>query len=117
VNEFLHALAGVRISLKDFRTLLASTSVLEALAQVPPARSERMRRKQILEAVRAAASELHNTPTVCRRSYVHETVFAAFENGALQRLATRLKQCRSESGREKILAQVVAAAVEKRAGA
>jgi DNA topoisomerase I len=111
VNEFLYETAGVRISLKDFRTLLASTFVLEKLAHIPPAKSERMRRKQILEAVRSAADELSNTPTVCRRSYVHDTVFAAFENGALKRLSPKLKQCRSESGREKILAQIVASAV------
>jgi DNA topoisomerase I len=111
VNEFLYATAGVRISLKDFRTLLASTYVLEKLAHIPPADSERKRRKQIKEAVTAAANELHNTPTVLRRSYVHDTVFAAFENGALKRLSPKLKQCRSESGREKILSQIVASAV------
>jgi DNA topoisomerase-1 len=111
VNEFLHAIAGVGISLKDFRTLLASTFVLEKLARMPPATSERLRKRQMREVVTAAASELANTPTVCRRSYVHDTVFAAFENGALKRLAPKLRQCRSESGREKILAQIVAGAV------
>jgi DNA topoisomerase-1 len=110
VNEFLHATAGVPISLKDFRTLLASTSVLETLAHISPAKSERMRRKQILDAVRAAAHDLKNTPTVCRRSYVHETVVAAFENGSLKRFSTKLKQCRSSSGRERLLAQIVASA-------
>ena len=111
VNEFLYATAGVRISLKDFRTLLASTSVLDTLAHIPPAKSERTRRKQILEAVRSAAQDLSNTPTVCRRSYVHDTVFAAFENGVLKRYSAKLKQCRSEGGREKILAEIVASAV------
>jgi DNA topoisomerase-1 len=97
--------------LKDFRTLLASTFVLGKLARMPPATSERARKRQIRQAVTAAASELANTPTVCRRSYVHETIFAAFENGAMKRIAPKLKQCRSESGREKILAQIVAGAV------
>ena len=112
VNEFLYATAGVRISLKDFRTLLASTAVLETLAHIPPARSERQRRKQILAAVRAAADDLANTPAVCRRSYVHDTIFTAFENGALKRFSAKLKQCRSSSGCEKILAQIVASAVD-----
>lgn len=111
VNEFLYATAGVRISLKDFRTLLASTTVLETLAHISPAKSERMRRRQILDAVRTAADELVNTPTVCRRSYVHDTVFAAFENGALSRFSVKLKQCRSTSSRERLLAQVVATSV------
>ena len=111
VNEFLYAIAGVRISLKDFRTLLASTSVLEKLAHIPPAKNERMRRRQMLDAVQCAADDLANTPTVCRRSYVHDTIFAAFENGALNRFSSELKQCRSSSGRERVLAQVVASAV------
>lgn len=111
VNAFLYATAGVRISLKDFRTLLASTSVLETLAHIPPAKSERMRRRQMLDAVRSAADDLANTPTVCRRSYVHDTIFAAFENGALTGFSSELKQCRSSSGRERVLAQIVASAV------
>jgi DNA topoisomerase-1 len=113
VNEFLQEIAGVRISLKDFRTLTASTAVLETLAHIPPAKSDRMRRKQILEAVRTAAEDLANTPTVCRRSYVHDTIFAAFENGALRRFSAKLKQCRSSSGCEKVLAQIVVSATRQ----
>lgn len=113
VNEFLYAVAGVRISLKDFRTLSASTAVLETLAHIPPAKSERARRKQILEAVSAAASDLANTPTVCRRSYVHDTIFTTFENGGLKRFSAKLKQCRSSSGCEKVLAQIVASATRQ----
>jgi DNA topoisomerase-1 len=109
VNAFLCATAGVRISLKDFRTLMASTSVLQALAQVPPAKSNRLRRRQIKDAVELAAIELSNTPTVCRKSYVHDTVFAAFENGGLRRVSAKLKQCRSAAGREQVLAQLVSA--------
>jgi DNA topoisomerase-1 len=110
VNEFLHVTAGVRISLKDFRALMASTSVLEALAQIAPAKNERSRRRQILDAVRVAAEELSNTPTVCRKSYVHDTIFAAFENGGLRRFSTKLKLCRSPGGREQVLAQIVSTA-------
>lgn len=32
------------------------------------------------------AEELANTPTVCRKSYVHAAVVAAFENGKLSRM-------------------------------
>jgi DNA topoisomerase-1 len=109
VNAFLYATAGVRISLKDFRTLMASTQVLETLAHIQPAKSDRLRSRQIKDAVRRAAEELANTPTVCRKSYVHDTVFAAFENGGLRRFSAKLKQCRSAAGREKVLAQIVGA--------
>jgi len=110
VNAFLRQIAGVNISLKDFRTLMASASVLEALARATPAKSERQRRKQVLEAVRAAAENLHNTPAICRRSYVHDTVVAAFEDGVLERFSETLAGCRSPNRRAQVLAQIIAAA-------
>lgn len=107
VNAFLREIAGIRISLKDFRTLMASAAVMESLARVVPAESARGRRKQVLEAVREAADELSNTPTICRKSYVHDTIVTAFEDGILERFAATLKGCRSLARREQILAKVV----------
>jgi DNA topoisomerase I len=110
VNGFLREIAGVKISLKDFRTLLASAAVLEALARQAPAASARQRRRQVLEAVREVAEGLHNTPTVCRRSYVHDTIVTAFEDGVLENFADILKKNRSGPRREQLLARVVAIA-------
>jgi DNA topoisomerase I len=116
VNAFLREIAGAKISLKDFRTLLASVSVLDALARAEPATSKRGRRKQILDAICEAAAELGNTPAICRKSYVHETVVTAFEDGALERFAETLRDCRSSARREQILAKV-AAKIETEAAA
>jgi DNA topoisomerase I len=110
VNGFLREIADVNISLKDFRTLLASASALEALARTQPAESARRRRKQVLDAVRAVADDLANTPAICRKSYVHDTVVAAFEDGVLERFAATLKACRSGTRRAQVLAQIIAAA-------
>jgi len=109
VNAFLREIAGIKISLKDFRTLMASAVALETLSQVTPAASARGRKKQILEAIRAAADELTNTPAICRRSYVHDTIVVAFEDGILARFAATMKGRRSQTGREQLLAQVVTA--------
>lgn len=108
VNAFLREIAGVKISLKDFRTLSASAAALEALAHVEPATSDRGRRKQVREAVTAVSEELANTPTICAKSYVHKTVVAAFENGRLAKFSETLKGRRSPVHRERLLAQVVA---------
>jgi DNA topoisomerase-1 len=116
VNAFLREIAGTKISLKDFRTLLASASVLDALARIKPAASAHQRRKQVLEAVSAAAEDLANTPTICRKSYVHETVVTAFENGVLERFSGTLKNCRSPTRRAKVLAQIIATAATGSAG-
>lgn len=110
VNAFLREMSGIKISLKDFRTLMASAVVLESLSRLSPAASERGRRKQVLDAVRAAADELSNTPTICRKSYVHDTIVTAFEDGILERFAATMKGYRSQAKREQLLIQVVATA-------
>jgi DNA topoisomerase I len=108
VNRFLREIAGAEISLKDFRTLLASIAVLDALARAAPATSKRARRRQVLDAIRQAADDLGNTPAICAKSYVHETVVNAFEDGALEQFAEQLRSSRSNSRSEKVLAQIAA---------
>ena len=110
VNAFLREIAGIKISLKDFRTLMASAVVLESLSRISPAASARGRKRQVLEAVRAAADELSNTPAICRKSYVHDTIVTAFEDGILERFAATMKGYRTQAKREALLAQVVTAA-------
>ncbi|HWZ39321.1 MAG TPA: DNA topoisomerase IB [Bradyrhizobium sp.] len=110
VNTFLREIAGIKISLKDFRTLMASAVVVESLSRITPAASERGRKRQVLEAIRAAADQLSNTPAICRKSYVHDTIVTAFEDGILERFAATMKGQRSQSKREQLLAQVVMAA-------
>ena len=103
VNAFLRDVSGVRISLKDFRTLMASARVMQTLAGAPPAETKRARRALLRDAIAAAAEQLANTPTVCRKSYVHESVIAAFEKGGLPAAAGR-----SLEGTAQALVRVVA---------
>ena len=110
VNAFLREIAGIKISLKDFRTLMASAVVVESLSRITPATSQRGRKKQVLDAIRAAADKLSNTPAICRKSYVHDTIVTAFEDGILERFAATVKGHRSQKKREQLLAQVVMAA-------
>ncbi len=112
VNAFLRDIARIKITLKDFRTLMASAVALESLSRITPAASARGRKRQVLEAVRAAADQLSNTPAICRKSYVHDTIVTAFEDGILERFAATMKGCRSQTRREQLLAQVVAAAAQ-----
>jgi DNA topoisomerase-1 len=105
VNAFLQDIAGRRVSLKDFRTLVASAAAFKALAETNPADSERQRRRQVREAMVDIAEELANTPTVCRTSYVHDAVIAAFEAGALKRPRTR--KAKSPATQAELLARIV----------
>jgi DNA topoisomerase-1 len=110
VNTFLREISGIKISLKDFRTLMASAVVLESLSRVSPAASERGRKRQVGDAIRAAADQLSNTPAICRKSYVHDTIVTAFQDGILERFAATMKGYRTQKKREQLLAQVVLAA-------
>ena len=112
VNAFLREISRIKITLKDFRTLMASAVALESLSRITPAKSARGRKRQVLEAVRAAADQLSNTPAICRKSYVHDTIVTAFEDGILERFAATMKGCRSQTKREQLLAQVVMAAAQ-----
>jgi DNA topoisomerase-1 len=81
--------SGVQVSLKDFRTLVASAGVMKTLSQARPAATQRARKALLRDAIAAAAHDLTTTPTVCRTSYVHATVIAAFEQGDLPSRAGR----------------------------
>ena len=104
VNTFLRQISGRQISLKDFRTMVASVGVLGTLATAKPAASERLRRSQVRSAVAVAAEELTNTSAVCRTSYVHDSVVVAFERGTLPRL---IKQDSSPAERVAALAKIL----------
>lgn len=108
VNAFLRELTERPVSLKDFRTLVASSGALATLAQAVPAASARARRAQVVSALSSVAETLANTPAVCRKSYVHAAVVTAFEDGSLVRYADELRGTRNPEGRAKILARIVA---------
>jgi DNA topoisomerase-1 len=107
VNAYLREISGGPASLKDFRTLVASARVLEDLAGREPAASDRRRNAQILAAVRMAADTLHNTPAICRKSYVLPAVVDAFEEGSLARFSRMAKRGRSPLLRAALLAALI----------
>ncbi|TAJ32492.1 MAG: DNA topoisomerase IB [Reyranella sp.] len=89
VNAFLREISGRAVSLKDFRTLLASASVMDSLSALAPAPTKRLQKAAVRDAIVAASETLANTPTVCRKSYVHDSVIAAYEEGRLPRRTPR----------------------------
>jgi DNA topoisomerase-1 len=92
VNARLKELVGADVSLKDFRTLQASRQVAAELVGLEPSPSASGRKRQIKTAILAASEELANTPTVCRKSYVHAAIVEAFETGRLRRLKARVRK-------------------------
>jgi DNA topoisomerase-1 len=74
INQYLQDVAGFPYSAKDFRTWGGTLRAATVLADVGPADSEREAKRNVATAIRLVAAELGNTPTICRKSYVHPVV-------------------------------------------
>ncbi|HWF76728.1 MAG TPA: DNA topoisomerase IB [Caulobacteraceae bacterium] len=82
VNEYLREAMGEDFSAKDFRTWAATLAAARALC-LESADDHAPTRKTITTCVKAVAGLLGNTPAVCRASYIHPSVFVAYEAGRL----------------------------------
>lgn len=83
VNDYLAEIAGGRYTAKDFRTWGGTTTAAAALRRLGEADSAAQTRRNIQEALNEAAAVLGNTPTTCRKYYVHPAILAAYESGSL----------------------------------
>jgi len=74
VNEYIENVAQFPYTAKDFRTWGGTLRAATVLAELGKGRSPTERKKNVVTAVRLVAAELGNTPTICRKSYVHPVV-------------------------------------------
>ena len=87
VNMYLREAMGDDFTAKDFRTwgaTLRAIAIMHA-TPLPESPSERALNACIVDAVKQVASDLRNTPAVCRKSYINPLVFAAWRSGALHK--------------------------------
>lgn len=85
VNQYLREATGANYTAKDYRTWAGSVMALAALSAYPFA-SARQGKQQLVTIVRAVATELRNTPAVCRKCYVHPAIVESYTAGALDGL-------------------------------
>ena len=81
INKYLREISGGPFTAKDFRTWLGTLTAAEAFDHMPPASSKTAGNKAIVEVVDKVAKALGNTRAVCRKCYIHPTVFDAFLSG------------------------------------
>jgi DNA topoisomerase-1 len=102
VNDYLRETMGGEFTAKDFRTWGATTKAVVLLSRLRDARgrSERACKGEIARVVERVARELHNTPAVCRNSYINPAVFEAWRTGYLKQVVsgdlTKLSSGRAE---------------------
>jgi DNA topoisomerase-1 len=77
VNEYLRRHVG-HFSAKDFRTWGGTLRAATVLAELGPAATPSEAKRNVALAMRLVSAELGNTPTICRKSYVHPIVIARY---------------------------------------
>jgi DNA topoisomerase-1 len=95
VNAYLQEVTGEDFTAKDFRTWAGTWLAAVALAEMPAPGNQRGRRSAMLRAAEAVSRRLGNTPSICRKCYIHPAVFEAFEDGGLAALPGLIEGCRA----------------------
>ncbi len=83
VNAYLQEITGEDITAKDFRTWAATNLAAMALRELERYDSAAAAKKNVLRAVESVAKLLGNTPSVCRKCYIHPAIFDGYLDGSL----------------------------------
>ena len=85
VNDYLRETAGAEFTAKDFRTWAGTVLCALHLAGEPVGDNKTATTRTIVQAVKCVSERLGNTPSVCRKCYIHPVVLEAFSDGTLPR--------------------------------
>jgi DNA topoisomerase-1 len=83
VNAYLKEITGSDITAKDFRTWAGTVLAAMALREFETFDSEAKAKKNVRAAIERVASQLGNTPTICRKCYIHPEVLTCYLEGGL----------------------------------
>ncbi len=81
VNEYLQEISGEHFTAKDFRTWAGSVLACMTLKELGPYETVTQAKRNVVEAIKSVAERLGNTPSVCRKCYVHPAVLEAYLGG------------------------------------
>jgi len=83
VNDFLKEISGRDITAKDFRTWAGTVLTAMALNELERFDSATQAKRNLRTAIEKVAARLGNTPTICRKCYVHPEVLNSYMDGDL----------------------------------
>lgn len=93
VNDYLRSITGEDYTAKDFRTWSGTVLAALALQEFEKFDSEAQAKKNIVRAIESVAEKLGNTPSICRKCYVHPAVLDSYlEGAALEVLRERTEE-------------------------
>jgi len=83
VNDYLRSLTGEDYTAKDFRTWSGTVLAALALQEYEKFDSEAQAKKNVVRAIESVAEKLGNTPSICRKCYVHPAVIESYLDGTM----------------------------------
>jgi DNA topoisomerase-1 len=83
VNDYLREITGEDYTAKDFRTWSGTVLAALALQEFEKFDSEAQAKKNVVRAIETVAEKLGNTPSVCRKCYVHPAVLDSYMDGSM----------------------------------
>jgi DNA topoisomerase I len=83
VNDYLKEITGKDITAKDFRTWAGTILAAMALNELESFDSAAQAKRNLRAAIEKVAGKLGNTPTICRKCYVHPEVLNSYMDGKL----------------------------------
>jgi DNA topoisomerase I len=99
VNAYLREITGQDLTAKDFRTWAGTVMAALALREFETFDSQASAKKNLRAAIESVASRLGNTPTICRKCYIHPEILSAYIEGGLM---LRIKQQAESELRENL---------------
>jgi DNA topoisomerase-1 len=83
VNDYLHQITGQHFTAKDFRTWAGTVLAAMLLREFEPYQNQTQAKKNVIQAIKTVAERLGNTPSVCRKCYIHPAVLEVYFSGAM----------------------------------
>ena len=83
VNDYLKEITGRDITAKDFRTWAGTVLAAMALSELETFDSAAQAKRNLRAAIEKVSGKLGNTPTICRKCYVHPEVLNSYMDGNL----------------------------------
>jgi DNA topoisomerase-1 len=87
-NAYLREITGQDITAKDFRTWAGTVLAALALKELQSFDSAAQAKRNMRAAIERVAARLGNTPTICRKCYIHPEIITSYLDG---RLAQEIK--------------------------
>ncbi len=103
INEYLDEITSKfgKVTAKDFRTWAATWKTASRLSRQLDPDTATARKRVANEVIKTVASDLGNTPTVCRSSYIHPAILSDWSAGSFRQKWSKAIRDRKINGLSK----------------